>query len=126
MPITPKSLTQGFDSLIFKPDRTPESQDMADAFCELAAYRDGAVFLAHWAGESQWEVHHTGDEIVMVVDGSTHLSLLVDGEEETHPLSAGQLIVVPKSTWHRFSTPSEVKLMTVTPQPTEHSIQVPE
>ncbi len=122
----PKNLFDAFDSLTFKSDRKPESTDMDQAFYRLAAYRDGAVFLAHWAGHSQWEVHHSGDELVMVVEGSTKLTMLVDGEEVSHELQPGQLIVVPQSTWHRLDTEAEVKLLTVTPQPTEHSIPRPE
>ena len=124
--LEPKTLTEAFNKLTFKPDRTPTSTDMDAAFLRLAPYRDGAVFLAHWAGESQWEVHRGGDEIVMVVEGSTTLSMLVDGEEVTHTMVAGQLMVVPAGTWHRFDTPTGVKLMTVTPQPTDHSIERPE
>ena len=122
---TVKSLEEGFASLTFKADRTPESNDMADAFCELTPYRDGAVFLAHWAGKSPWEIHHNGDEIVFVIEGLTHLTLLIDQSEETHTLTAGQLMVVPQSVWHRLETPTEVKLMSVSPQPTEHSIETP-
>ena len=122
----PKSLSVAFDSLSFAPGRTPESQDLDSAFCQLASYRDGAVFLGHWAGRSEWEIHRVGDEIVMVVEGSTILTLLIDGEEISHTLNSGELIVVPQSTWHRFETPEAVKVMTVTPQPTDHSIDRPD
>ncbi len=121
----PKSLKDGFSSLTFAPDRTPQSQDLDSAFCELAPYRDGAIFLGHWAGQSEWEIHRVGDEIVMVIEGSTTLTLLIDGCETSHTLEPGQLIVVPTGTWHRFDTPHEVKVMTVTPQPTDHSIDKP-
>lgn len=125
MPNELKSLEEGFASLTFKSDRTPETNDMADAFCQLAPYRDGAIFLAHWAGRSPWEVHHNGDEIVLVIEGSTDLTLLIDGQEVTHTLNKGQLMVVPQSVWHRLETQTEVKLMSVSPQPTEHSIETP-
>ena len=126
MKIEPKTLKEAFDSLVFAPDRTPESEDLDSAFCQLSAYRDGAIFIGHWAGHSEWEIHRKGDEIVMVIEGSTTLTTLVDGTQIPHTLKSGQLIVVPQSTWHRFETPDEVKVMTVTPQPTEHSIEQPE
>ena len=119
------TLDDAFASLTFERNRTPESQDLDTAFCQLATYRDGAIFLGHWAGRSEWEIHRMGDEIVMVIEGSTTLTLLIDGIEVPHVLRAGQLIVVPQSTWHRFETPEEVKVMTVTPQPTEHSVEMP-
>ena len=124
--VEPKSIAEALSTLTFKSNRTPTSEDMEAAFCNLAPYRDGAVFLAHWAGQSEWEVHHSGDEIVMVIAGTTEMSLLIDNEEVIHNMSAGELIVVPQSVWHRFNTPTEVKLLTVTPQPTEHSVEQPE
>ena len=42
-----------------------------------------------------------------------------------YELGAGEMIVVPANTWHRFETDG-VKLMTVTPQPTDHSVERPE
>ena len=122
---TPISLHEAFRSLTFAPNRAPESLDLDSAFCELSAYRDGAIFLGHWAGHSEWEVHPMGDEVVMVIDGSTTLTMLIAGKEIPHTLGGGQLIVVPQGTWHRFETPDQVKVMTVTPQPTNHSIEMP-
>ncbi len=122
----PHRLEDAFQTLRFAKGRTPQSTDLADAFCQLAEYRDGAVFLARWAGESEWERHPRGDEIVMVVDGEATLFLLLEGEEVPHVLGAGQLIVVPQNTWHRFESPQGVKVMTVTPQPTDHAITKPE
>ena len=121
----PKSLASAFSKLKFEPSRTPESQDLDASFCELAPYRDGAIFLGHWAGRSEWEIHRKGDEVVMVVEGETTLTMLVDGAEHSHTLSSGEPIVVPQGTWHRFETPDQVKVMTVTPQPTDHSIERP-
>jgi len=59
---------------------------------------------------------------VMVVEGSTTMSLWIDGAEVSHTMGAGELIVVPQGTWHRFSTPEGVRVMTVTPQPTDHHV----
>ena len=62
----------------------------------------------------------------MVAEGSTTLVLLSGGQEERTPLNGGQLVVVPQNTWHRFESPEPVKVMTVTPQPTDHSAVRPE
>ena len=67
-----------------------------------------------------WERHTEGDEIVMVVGGATTLFTLHGDEERAHPLGAGQLLVVPRGTWHRFETPEEVEILSVTPQPSDH------
>ena len=124
----PVDLHQALQALSFLRDRTPDTTDeqAGDAFGRLADYRDGAVFIGHWAGTSEWERHPVGDEIVMIVDGATTLTMLVDGEERAHKMGAGELVVVPQGTWHRFDTPVEVKVLTVTPQPTEHTAGQPD
>lgn len=125
---TPISIKTAFTQLKFLSSRTPETTDeeAKDAFATLSEYRDGGVFIGHYAGDSQWERHSNGDEFVFVVEGQTTLILLVDGSEVTNTLKDGEFLVVPKNTWHRFETPIGVKVMTVTPQPTDHSIERPE
>jgi uncharacterized cupin superfamily protein len=127
-PARPRSIADAIQDLIFYPDRTPTTtdEDMGGAFARLAPYRDGAVFVGHWAGNSEWERHPAGDEIVMVVGGETTLFLLQDGTEQANPLRAGELLVVPEDTWHRFETPVAVQVLSVTPQPTEHRADHPE
>lgn len=98
---------------------------MAEAFCQLTPYRDGAVYLAHWAGKSPWEVHYNGDEIVLIVEGETQLTLLVEGKEISQKMHAGEMMVVPERVWHRLESVDGVKLLSVTPQPTDHSIETP-
>lgn len=123
----PISLQEEFAKLDFLGDRTPHTsaRESSRAFAELSDYRDGAVFIGHYAGDSEWERHPQGDEIVLVVEGETTLFLMSGGKEVENTLCTGQLFVVPKNTWHRFETPQGVKIMTVTPQPTEHRIEQP-
>jgi quercetin dioxygenase-like cupin family protein len=97
----------------------------ADAFTRLCGYRDGAIFLGHWAGRSEWERHPAGDEIVMIVDGTTTIFFLGGDTEQPAILRSGELVVVPKGTWHRFETPDAVKVLSVTPQPTDHTVERP-
>jgi mannose-6-phosphate isomerase-like protein (cupin superfamily) len=124
----PQSVPATIDALTFLPDRTPTTtgEQSAAAFARLADYRDGAIFVGHWAGKSEWERHPVGDEIVMVIDGRTTMFFLTDGEETSAELGAGELVVVPQNTWHRFETPDFVKVMSVTPQPTDHRIDRPQ
>ena len=61
-----------------------------------------------------------------MVGGETTLILLVGGKEIPNTLGQGELLVVPKNTWHRFETSKAVKIMSVTPQPTDHSIERPD
>ncbi len=125
---TPISIEAAFERLKFLANRTPETSDEeADgAFAMLSEYRDGGIFIGHYAGNSEWERHSNGDEIVFVVEGETTLILLVDNKEVSNRLGQGELLVVPENTWHRFETSKAVKIMSVTPQPTDHSIERPD
>lgn len=123
----PVSIPVEVDRLTPLRGRTPTTTDdeRADAFAELAPYRDGGVYIGHWGeGSSEWE-RHPADEIVAVVDGETTITLLLDDEEITHPLGPAGLIVVPAKTWHRFETSGMVKVITVTPQPGDHQAERP-
>jgi uncharacterized cupin superfamily protein len=123
----PVSITAAVDSVRFLPDRTPDTaEQQTGAFARLSDYRDGGIFVGHWAGTSEWERHRMGDEIVQVLDGETTMFFLVDGEERSATLGPGDLVVVPESTWHRFETPVGVKVMSVTPQPTDHRTDRPD
>lgn len=91
------------------------------AFSALAPYRNGAIFAGSFEGDSGWEKHANGDEVVQIQKGSTGLTVLTDSGPETLQLAAGMLVVVPRNHWHRFNAPDGVTVMTVTPQPTDHS-----
>jgi mannose-6-phosphate isomerase-like protein (cupin superfamily) len=95
--------------------------DAKAAFAVLAPFRDGAVFAGSFSGESPWERHLKGDEIVYVLDGATTITIMTDEGPRPFELHAGMLIIVPQGSWHRFHAPTPVTLLTATPQPTEHT-----
>ena len=95
-------------------------EEAQDSFMKLADYRDGGLFAASFSGSSGWERHLKGDEIVHIVEGSTRFDIIVEDRIESHRLGAGALLVVPQGCWHRFTSEDGVKVMTATPQPTEH------
>ena len=123
----PVSIDDVVAGLRFLPDRTAATteEETDGVFARLADYREGGVFVGRWAGTSEWERHTVGDEIVMVMEGATTIFFLTDGGERAAELTARQLVVVPQGTWHRFETPDSVLVMSVTPQPTDHSIDRP-
>ena len=55
------------------------------------------------------------------VDGSGIFDILVDEVMQSLELSAGMLVVVPQGCWHRFESESGVKVLTITPKPTQHT-----
>jgi mannose-6-phosphate isomerase-like protein (cupin superfamily) len=124
-----KSIADLLASVTYLPNRTPEmahSGEAEKAFAEVSKYRDGAIFVGYYSGGSDWERHSSGDEIVMALQGSTTLVLLVGGMEERVRLNESELCVVPANTWHKFEASEKLKVMSVTPQPTDHQLERPE
>jgi mannose-6-phosphate isomerase-like protein (cupin superfamily) len=101
------------------PDTPADEEDKA--FATLADLGNGAVFAGSFEGESPWERHTKGDELVHILAGETQLTLLSDAGPQVLEMTAGMLTVVPQGCWHRFHAPGGVTVLTVTPQPTDHS-----
>jgi len=122
------SIEDGFAKLKCFGNRSPESTDeeMRDSSSKLSDYRDGAIYVTHYSGNTDWERHPVGDEIVLVVKGKTTLEMLEDDRETSNELREGDFFVVPKNIWHRFETPTKMKVWSVTPQPTDHRIDRPD
>ncbi len=123
----PIDIAERFAALGFLANRTADEEQVNGDTDEpswmdtLSAYRDGGIFIVHYAGQSAWE-RHPADEVVMVVDGATTITLDIDRVHHHVPLTAMQLIVVPANTWHMFDTPDGVRALSTTPQPTEHKL----
>jgi mannose-6-phosphate isomerase-like protein (cupin superfamily) len=123
------SLAEALDRTTYLPNRTPEMMLTGDAdaaFTDIGPYRDGTISVGFYSGSSEWERHPVGDEIVMAIEGHTTLVILVDGEQRRIDLAAGELVVVPQGCWHRFENSRRLKVMGVTPQPSDHCINLPE
>ena len=99
---------------------TPDAQTKA-AFAVLAPFGEGSIFAGSFSGETKWERHGRGDELVHILDGAAELTIMAPDGPETVELRAGMLVVVPQGHWHRFRVPDRVTVLTATPQPTEHT-----
>ncbi|WP_036179939.1 cupin domain-containing protein [Marinomonas sp. MED121] len=109
-------------------NRTPTNSDHNDessAYGFLSDFGNGGMYVANYTGFSEWERHSHGDEMVQVIEGETSLVLLIDNEEVPNKIKAGELLIVPHGVWHRFESPKGVKVLTITPQPTDHQIERP-
>ena len=120
-----KSISQILSKLTYLADRKPEmafTGGAEGAFAEVSSTRDGAVYLGHYSGNSEWERHTAGDELVLVLEGTTTMVIRRESQEEHVKLIAQELVVVPAGVWHCFRNSQNLKVLTVTPQPTEHSL----
>ena len=103
--------------------REPETteEEAAAAFAKLGELGGASIFTGSFEGESPWERHTRGDELVQVIAGATRLTILTDFETHVLQMTAGMLTVVPQGCWHKFNAPDGVSVLTATPQPTDHS-----
>ncbi len=92
---------------------TPEAEVDA-AFATLVRTGNTALFAGSFAGESAWERHPNGDELVQVLDGETRLTILTADGTADLEMKVGMVTVVPRA-------PSGVTVMTMTPPPTDIS-----
>lgn len=95
--------------------------EVAAAFARLAETRNGAVFAGSFQGQSPWERHRNGDELVQVLAGETQLTILTPDGPRVLVMKAGMLTIVPQGSWHRFHASTGVTVLTMTPEPTDHS-----
>jgi len=123
---TPVHILETARKRTFIKDRRPDSELGPDDFAVLTETETGGVFAISYQGESAWERHPNGDELVQVMAGETTLTLLTETGPVAHTMGEGMMIVVPRGIWHKFVTPESVTVMTMTPQPTDHSIDQPE
>ena len=125
---TPINLEQALSHTKHLDGRTPTNSDHNDgnsAYGFLSDFGNGGMFIANYTGFSEWERHPNGDEMVQVIEGETSLVLLIDNEEVPNKIKAGELLIVPQGIWHRFESPKGVKVLTITPQPTDHQVERP-
>jgi mannose-6-phosphate isomerase-like protein (cupin superfamily) len=109
--------------LPFLRDRGPDTSAEATraAFATLAPFGAGSIFTGSFSGQTAWERHRNGDELVQILDGATSLTIITATGRQSFELMAGMLIVVPQGCWHRFRAPERVTVLTATPQPTDHT-----
>ncbi len=102
-----------------RPTTSPETA--GPSFGGIAPFRGEDVTVGSFDGESAWERHRNGDEIVQIVAGETRLTILDGAETVELDLKAGMMTVVPQGCWHKFRAPKGVSVLTVTPGPTDES-----
>lgn len=102
-----------------RPDTTAAEAEAA--FATLAEFSGGGVFAGSFIGESPWERHTNGDELVQILKGATTLTILEGDGRHVLDMKAGMMTIVPRGCWHKFDAPDGVTVMTMTPQPTDHS-----
>jgi quercetin dioxygenase-like cupin family protein len=68
---------------------------------ELGWLADRLVGVMRFAGETPWERHPDGDELLHVLDGEVDVTVLTDTGPVRVPVAAGDVFVCPRGLWHR-------------------------
>ena len=120
---TPVDINAALAPLSMLRNRGPETSgpDKEAAFARLAETHNGAVFAGSFQGQSDWERHRNGDELVQILAGETQLTIVTDESRHVFEMKAGMLVIVPRGCWHKFDARGGVTVLTMTPQPTDHS-----
>ena len=110
-------LMKSLKPIVNRGPHTTESE-VFEAFSSLGQgdFKDANIFFGSFDGCAGWERHPAGDELVQIVAGATEFDIIVDDALETHRLSSGSLVIVPKGCWHRFRSKDGVTVMTATPK----------
>jgi quercetin dioxygenase-like cupin family protein len=90
-------------------------EDAAKSMQFLGPFNQCVLGVVHFSGQTPWERHPGGDELLHVLDGAVSLTILTDGEPIRAIVSAGSIFVVPKGLWHRQFAESGAKLLFATP-----------
>jgi len=79
-----------------------------------------------FVGRPPWERHNGGDELLLVLSGSSRLTILFGDGPFSETLLPGALAVVPQGTWHSNDAPGGVTMLYMTPlEGNEHSWDEP-
>jgi len=99
----------------------PSAAARRTSFAKLASFRDGGLFSVRLFGETPWERHPSGDELVHIIEGTATFHTITSDGAQSFTISAGTIVVVPQGQWHRFESADGVSLISATPLPTERS-----
>lgn len=80
----------------------------------LGDFHGCTMGLVHFSGQTGWERHTGGDEMLLIVDGETELTQLTPNGEVCETARKGDVVHIPAGVWHSQKTLSPVKLMFLT------------
>lgn len=97
-----------------------EERTVRYVYAHLGDIESGGVYLSRFEGDTPWE-RHRGEEFLHVLDGRARLVILLADGPRTTELSPGTVATVPDGCWHKFTTSGVATVLSITPQPTDHS-----
>lgn len=78
----------------------------------VADYNDNDVMVVKFQGAFPYHLHETTDDFFLVLDGE----MVMDLEETSHTVKAGEMFIVPKGVTHRPRADAECKVLLIEPK----------
>jgi len=110
----------GLSELKITPQMTEDDAMRSMRF--VAPFNQCMLGVVRFSGQTPWERHPDGDELLQVLEGGVDVTLLTDDGPVHASLSAGSVFVVPRGLWHRQLARESTSLLFATPaERTENS-----
>ena len=103
--------------------QVPVGPDFWERIDERPELHEGRLltFFHLGPGNVHWEMHPAGDEILILVSGTTAIVLEEGKARRRIQLRAGEAFIVPRGVWHAFEVSEPGDLLAITPgADTEH------
>ena len=96
---------------------SPDIDAVSAARCMelLGSFNGSAMGLVSFEGETGWECHPAGDELLYYLEGEAQIRLITETGEVTRTVRKGDVAQIPKGLWHTQRTISPVRLFFITP-----------
>lgn len=78
----------------------------------VADYNDNDVMVVKFQGEFPFHLHEDTDDFFLVLEGE----MVMDIEDQSHPVKTGELFIVPKGITHRPRAEQECKVLLIEPK----------
>jgi PhnB protein len=89
--------------------------DANAAVLNVAKIGNLTLGVMSYTGQTPWERHPDGDELLLTLDGEVEVTTLTDHGPVTRKLRAGEAFVCPQGLWHRQFAEKSVSMLYGTP-----------
>src|SRR5271154_2222801 len=93
-------------------------EDAEAATRNVAKIGNLTLGVMSYTGQTPWERHPDGDELLLVLDGELEVTALTDEGPVKRKLRAGEAFVCPQGLWHRQNAEKSVSMLYGTPTAT--------
>lgn len=103
----------GLRELAITPAMTEEEAATSMQF--LAPFNQCMLGVVCFSGQTPWERHPDGDELLQVLEGGVEVEVLTDDGSVRRTVAKGEVFVVPRGLWHRQLARITTTLLFATP-----------